>query len=76
MDVARQLAEAAKAQKVRAFDIYALGPFMIWAALASGKGALPRWPRRMLFVAGVYTIIYNLDNYRKTLEILKEETHG
>lgn len=55
-----------KSQKVRAFDVYALGPFMLWYAMKSkGMGS---WPRRTLFVAGVMTIVYNWGNYRKVQE--------
>lgn len=51
-----------KEQKVRAFDIYALGPFLIWYAMRSKS--MGRWSRRTLFVAGVYTVIYNWKAYR------------
>jgi hypothetical protein len=58
-------------QKVRAFDMYALGPFMLWYAYKSkGMGA---WPRRALFVSGVMTIYYNLDNYRKVKAVIESE---
>ncbi len=58
-------ADAIANQKVRAFDVYALGPFLIYAAFASRKGALSRWPRRILFSAGVFAIIYNFSQYKK-----------
>lgn len=60
-----------KSQKVRAFDIYALGPFMIWYAMKS-KGVNP-WAKRALFASGVMTIVYNWTNYRKAQAILTEE---
>ena len=50
------------AQKVRLFDTYALGPFLIWYAMKS-KG-LGKWSRRTLFTAGIYTVIYNWKSYR------------
>lgn len=55
-------------QKVRAFDTYALGPFMMWyASKSKGMGA---WPRRALFVAGFYTVVYNWKKYREAQEFL------
>lgn len=52
----------AKAQKVRLFDIYALGPVLIYAA--TRKQPLGRWTKRTLFVAGIMTIVYNWSKYR------------
>lgn len=49
-------------QKVRAFDIYLLGPFLIWAACQ--KKPLGRWTRKTLFIAGVMTVFYNWKSYR------------
>lgn len=63
---------AARDQKARAFDIYALGPLLIYASFASGKGALGRWPRRALFTAGAFAILYNLGAYREALRKLQE----
>ncbi len=65
-----------KSQKVRAFDIYALGPFMIWFALASKKKPMARWPRKILFVSGVMTMVYNYQNYKKIAEELKQWSSG
>lgn len=52
----------AKEQKVRTFDIYALGPFLLY--VATRKGALGAWSRRTLFVAGCMTIVYNWNKYK------------
>ncbi len=52
----------AQEQKVRAFDVYALGPFLIYAA--TRKGPLGNWSRRTLFVAGCMTMIYNWNKYK------------
>jgi len=52
-----------KSQKVRAFDVYALGPFMMWYSVKS-KG-MGRWPRRALFISGLMTMVYNYENYKK-----------
>lgn len=54
--------ELAASQKVRLFDIYALGPVLIYAATRKEK--LGRWTKRSLFVAGVMTIVYNWHRYR------------
>lgn len=52
----------AKQQKVRLFDVYALGPFLLYAA--TRKAPLGRWTKRTLFVAGVMTVIYNWQKYK------------
>jgi hypothetical protein len=54
--------ELAASQKVRLFDIYALGPALIYAA--TRKAPLGRWTKRTLFIAGVMTIVYNWKRYR------------
>lgn len=54
--------EIAATQKVRLFDVYALGPMLIYAA--TRKHALGPWSKRALFISGVMTIIYNWDKYR------------
>jgi hypothetical protein len=62
MSVYDSFDELAKGQKVRLFDVYALGPFLLYAA--TRKSPLGRWTKRTLFVAGVMTIIYNWKNYK------------
>jgi len=47
----------------RPFDIYALGPLLIYFAF-KGKKPLGRWSRRILFTAGLYTIFRNWQNYK------------
>lgn len=63
-----ELDQFLETQKPRLFDMFALGPFMIWYATKSKDMGI--WPRRTLFVAGVMTIIYNWKNYRNAKEIL------
>lgn len=60
-----------KSQKVRAFDVYALGPFMMWYAVKS-KG-MGNWPRRALFISGFMTMVYNYENYKKVKTWLETE---
>lgn len=52
----------AATQRVRLFDIYALGPVLLYAA--TRKRPLGRWTKRTLFVAGIMTIVYNWSKYR------------
>ncbi len=52
----------AASQKVRLFDVYALGPFLLYAA--TRKAPLGRWTKRTLFVAGVMSIVYHWNKYR------------
>ena len=63
--------ELGKAQSVRLYDVFLLGPFMIWAATQSKP--LPRWAKATLFVSGVATIIYNLNNYGRVEAVLQEQ---
>jgi len=51
-----------KSQTVRLVDVFALGPFMVWAA-AKATG-LPPWARATLSLAGLATVLYNGRNYR------------
>lgn len=48
-----------KTQTVRLVDVFALGPFMIWAA----QQLRPRWARDAMLLSGVLTILYNGANY-------------
>lgn len=47
----------------RAFDIYLLGPFMVYFAMKA-KRPMGRWTRRMLFGAGVYMTYRNWQRYK------------
>lgn len=51
-----------KAQAVRLFDVFLLGPFMVWAA---GRLEAPESARMFLWLAGMGTIAYNGYNYLK-----------
>ncbi len=62
MSVLDTVDQLAKDQKVRTFDIYLLGPFLIWAAMQ--KKPLGYWTKKTLFVAGVMTVFYNWKAYR------------
>lgn len=68
---APNLEDYIKSQKVRVFDMFALGPFMMWYAMKSGGKIMNNWPRRVLFVSGVMTIVYNWNNYRNIRPILE-----
>ena len=70
MSVIETVDALAESQKVRLFDIYALGPFLLYAA--TRKAPLGRWTKRTLFVAGVMTIVYNWKRYRSLEATLKE----
>lgn len=50
-----------KAQPVRLFDVWILGPVMIWA----GFRLAPHPIGKFITVAGVGTIAYNLENYQR-----------
>jgi hypothetical protein len=50
-----------KTQTVRLFDVFILGPFMIWA----GTQLKNDIARTAMIAAGAGTIVYNWQNYRK-----------
>lgn len=52
-----------KSQPTRLFDIYALGPLLIYAGL-TGKKGLGKWTRRAVFTSGVFVMIYNYARYK------------
>ena len=55
--------------KVRPFDRFIIGPFMIWYGLRSKK--MSHWPRRVLIAGGIYQVIYGINDYRKLLDAAK-----
>ena len=63
--------QTAKAQSVRAFDVLALGPFMITAGLQARN----KWIGLGLTLAGVFTIAYNWENF-KSVRTAKENQHA
>lgn len=54
---------------VRAFDRYALGPFLVWFALSSKS--MSKWPRRVLLSAGLWQIAYHWRDYRNLPTTIK-----
>jgi hypothetical protein len=68
MSVYDSFDELAKTQKVRVFDIYFLGPFLLYAA--TRKTPLSKWTKRTLFVAGCMTMVYNWSKYKSIKEDL------
>lgn len=71
MSVYDNFESLAKTQKVRLFDIYALGPFLLYAA--TRKSPLGRWTKRTMFVAGCMTMVYNWQKYKTLKQDLSEE---
>jgi hypothetical protein len=55
---------------VRAFDIVALGPFLVWAGSRRSLGDLERF---LLVAAGLGTIAYNLKNFEKIARLEEQE---
>jgi hypothetical protein len=56
------LKSATDVQNVRMFDVFVLGPLMIYTAT---QKSLPFWLRMTLLFFGITTILYNADNYIK-----------
>jgi hypothetical protein len=52
-----------KSQWVRLLDVFVLGPFMIWYALATVGCGLPPEAALILLVSGILTITYNGFNW-------------
>lgn len=57
-----------KSQAVRLFDVFVLGPFMIWFGSRSKKP--DDLAKNFLVSSGIGTIIYNWKNYQR----IKKET--
>jgi len=53
--------EKDKGQVTRLWDVYLLGPFMIWFGV-SGT-CMPMWARVAMGISGFYTMAYNGRNY-------------
>jgi hypothetical protein len=53
--------------KPRAFDTYILPLFLAGYAIQS-KNAMGRWPRRILFLAGVYMGMRNYAQYKQAVQ--------
>lgn len=49
--------------KTRTFDLYILGPFLIWYGIKS-RG-MPKIARRLLVTGGIYQIFYSWNKYRQ-----------
>lgn len=50
-----------KAQNVRLFDVFVLGPAMIWAGYKLAQKPIGKF----LSIAGLGTIAYNWENYQR-----------
>jgi len=62
-----------KPQVVRLFDVFFLGPVMMYSA---AKNKLPRPWKAVLFVSGIMTIGYNLKNFLNQVAINKKFGKG
>jgi hypothetical protein len=61
-------AEIKKSQMVRLWDVFGLGPAMIYIG---STGKLKQWEKLLLIGAGIGTIYYNGMNYLKNRENFK-----
>ena len=61
--------EFKKSQQVRLWDVFFIGPFMLWIAY---KGKLTTLDAIILGSLGALTVGYNLYNYNRN----KEQFHG
>ena len=62
-----------KTQLIRLIDVFALGPFLIYAAM---QPRLMRHHRTALTVIGIATVLYNMANYLEQARIEKADTGG
>jgi len=59
----------------RPFDLYVLGPFLVWYGLKSRT--MPRLARRILVSAGIFQIFYAWRSYReKPMEFIAKLTEN
>ena len=63
-----EITEVKKSQNVRLWDIFGLGPAMIY--IGANEKIKP-WQKLLLIGAGVGTIYYNGKNYLKNREAMK-----
>lgn len=54
--------EVGKTQAIRLFDVYVLGPAMVYAGLT---GRVPRWMQWLAVVGGILAVTYNSANYAR-----------
>ena len=68
------LPEAGKSQWIRLADVMIIGPGMIYTAM---RAKPPAWLRAGMIIAGVGTVLYNLNNYfqiqRRAVQTEKEK---
>jgi len=57
--------EIGKAQWLRIADMWLLGPAMIWWGVGR---TLPEWARLPALLGGVFTIVWNWQNYQRIAE--------
>ena len=55
-----------KSQQVRLWDVFVLGPFMLWFGWAAQ--GVPEWARYAMMIAGITTVAYNGANYLRLSE--------
>lgn len=58
--------EYQKSQRVRLYDMFLLGPFLVYIAMK--KGALTDWEKFGIGFIAITTILYNGRNYLKNRE--------
>jgi hypothetical protein len=60
---AEDFAADIESMKPRFVDIWVIPPLMLWFAYSAKS--MHRWPRRMLFSAGIYMLYRNYAEYKK-----------
>lgn len=55
--------------KTRPFDMYILGPFLIWYGLRSK--IMPKLARKLLISAGIWQLYYNWNKIRQLPEAIR-----
>jgi len=66
MEIQTTVTEIAKSQETRLWDVFILGPFMVWAATRLNA---PDGAKLFLAGAGVATIAYNGSNYLRNRNV-------
>jgi len=62
--------EIGKPQVVRLWDVFFLGPFLVWGGMYRSR--LPKPARAIMVVSGVLTIWYNGRNYLRYKDSLSK----
>jgi len=72
--VLTNLEASIEAIKKRPFDLYVIGPFMVWYGLKSKN--MPKFSRRLLVTGGIFQVWYSWRSYRELPNTIIAKVQG